>query len=140
MDIDKDKIREKLANLEKQVKILREKSNTELEEYKRDLDLQSIVERRLYKAIQISIDLAMHIASQEGERKPESYADVFIVLSEIGILDTQLSKEMSEEAGFRNVLAHEYAEIQNEEVYNHLQDLEIYEKFVKSIYSNLLEN
>ncbi len=140
MAIKKDKIREKLATLEKQLKTLREKNKIELENYKRDMDLQAIVERRLYNSIQTTIDLAMHIVSEKGERKPESYSDVFIVLSEMNVIDTDLSKRMAEEAGFRNVLAHEYAEIQNEEVYKHLQNLDIFEEFAETIYNQFLEN
>lgn len=139
MGIDKDTVREGLATLEEQLRILKRKRKAELEEYKTNKDLQSIVERRLYNAIQSCIDLAMHIASEKNERKPEGYSDVFIVLSEAGIIDTELGERMAEEAGFRNVLAHEYANIQNEEVYRHLQELEIFEQFAREVYNHFLE-
>jgi uncharacterized protein YutE (UPF0331/DUF86 family) len=32
-------------------------------------------------------------------------------------------------AGFRNVLAHDYAEIDDDRVYDHLQDIEHYREF-----------
>lgn len=140
MGIDKDRVREGLATLEEQLKILKGKRKAELKEYKTNKDLQSIVERRLYNTIQSCIDLAMHIASEKDGRKPESYSDVFIVLSEMDLINTDLSKRMAEEAGFRNVLAHEYAEIQNEEVYKHLQNLDVFEEFAEAIYDNFLEN
>ncbi|NIQ04556.1 MAG: DUF86 domain-containing protein [Candidatus Korarchaeota archaeon] len=131
--VNKTRIRDALAKLESQLKSLREKQTVSLEEYKRNRDLQAIVERRLYIAIQVSIDIAMHIVSENGPRKPESYSDVFVVLSEMGVIDSAISKRMEEEAGFRNVLAHEYADIIDREVYRHLQQLDIFEAFAQQI-------
>lgn len=106
--VDKTRIRDGLAKLESQLKSLREKQSASFDEYKTNRDLQAIVERRLYVAIQVSIDIAMHIISENGIRKPESYSDAFVVLSEMDVVDTATSKQMEEEAGFRNVLTHEY--------------------------------
>lgn len=133
MGIDKEVIKEGLANLESQIKSLREKREFSLEEYKRNEDLQAIVERRLQNAIQACIDLGMHIASEKGSRKPEDYGDIFVILGEMNIINTKLSKEMVEKAGFRNVLAHDYSKIIDKEVYRHLQNLEVFEKFAKEV-------
>lgn len=40
---------------------------------------------------------------------------------------------MVELAGFRNVLAHEYSAIDDERVYEHLQDLERFRRFAEEI-------
>lgn len=136
--VDKDQIREGLAKLENQLKSLRKKQSVQLEEYQRNEDLQAIVERRLQNTIQACIDVAMHIVSEEGPRKPESYGDVFLILEEMDIIGPNLSKKMREETGFRNVLAHEYAKIMNEEVYKHLQELKVFEDFAKAIAERFL--
>lgn len=133
MAVKRETLREGLAKLESQLKSLREKQDIGLESYKRDGDLQAIVERRLQNAIQACIDLGMHIVAEEGPRKPETYGDVFVILSEMGVIGEGLSKKMVEKAGFRNVLAHEYAEIINEEVYAHLQNLKAFEEFAKAL-------
>lgn len=80
----------------------------------------------------------MHIVAEEGSRKPESYADIFNILEETGVIDAKLSDELKEKVGFRNVLAHEYAEIINKKVYSHLQSLEPFEKFAESISDSFL--
>ena len=135
---DEDKIKDKLAGLEKQLKSLREKQSIPMREYEKDGDLQAIVERRLQNSIQACIDIGMHIVSEEGSRKPETYGDIFTILEEMDVLGSELGDELREKAGFRNVLAHDYAEIINERVYEHLQDLETFERFAKRISDRFL--
>ncbi len=135
---DEDKIKDKLAGLEKQLKSLREKQSIPMREYEKDGDLQAIVERRLQNSIQACIDIGMHIVSEEGPRKPETYGDIFTILEEMEVLGNELGDELREKAGFRNVLAHDYAEIINERVYEHLQNLETFESFAKRISDRFL--
>lgn len=136
--VDEENIQEKLASLENQLKSLREKQSIPEKEYQKDGDLQALVERRLQNSIQACIDIGMHIVSEEGSRKPESYADIFAILEEIGTIDSRLSNQLKEKAGFRNVLAHEYASIINEKVYENLQNLEVFENFAKTISEEFL--
>lgn len=135
---DEDRIKEKLAGLEKQLKSLREKQTIPVEKYEKDGDIQAIVERRLQISIQACIDIGMHIVAEEGPRKPETYADVFTILEEMEVLDSEFSDKLKEKASFRNVLAHDYAEIMNEKVYAQLQDLETFEEFAKIISNQFL--
>lgn len=136
--VNEDRIKDKLARLEKQLKSLRDKQSIPIKEYEKDGDLQAIVERRLQNSIQVCIDIGMHIVTEEGPRKPETYGDIFIILEEMEILDTELGDSLKEKAGFRNVLAHDYADIINERVYDHLQDLEAFERFAKIISDRFL--
>ncbi len=136
--VSKDRIRDKLASLEKQLRNLQAKQKASLGEYKRNEDLQAIVERRLQNSIQTCIDIGMHVVTEKGSRKPETYADVFTILNEIEVIDSNLANKLEEMAGFRNVLAHDYAEIVHKKVYNHLQNLEVFEDFAKSISDQFL--
>ncbi len=131
--VNKDRIKEKLSSLESQLKSLREKQKISLREYQNDGDLQALVERRLQNAIQACIDIGMHVVSEEGPRKPETYADIFTVLEEMDILHGELASKLREKAGFRNVLAHEYAGIINEKVYDQLHALETFEEFAEIV-------
>ena len=53
------------------------------------------------------------------------------------ILSSATADEMAEMAGFRNVLAHEYADIVDERVYDHMQDIERFERYGSTIYDFL---
>ena len=53
------------------------------------------------------------------------------------VVTITIADEMAEMAGFRNVLAHEYADIVDERVYDHLQDIERFERYGSAIYDFL---
>jgi uncharacterized protein YutE (UPF0331/DUF86 family) len=50
-------------------------------------------------------------------RTPESYADIFIILRELNIIDTEFSNRMIEMAKYRNRLVHPYWDLDPEKTY-----------------------
>ncbi|WP_254862345.1 type VII toxin-antitoxin system HepT family RNase toxin [Halovivax gelatinilyticus] len=137
--VDPDRIRSKLGSLETYLRGLEEKKNCGESTYLQDRDLQDIVERRFEKAIRCCLDIASHIVATEGYREPTDYGDLFRILEEESILTSSTADRMVEMAGFRNVLAHEYADIVDEYVYAHLQDFEHFRTFAAEIAENLPE-
>lgn len=131
---ESDRVQSKLGALEEYLRGLEEKRGVSLEKYLGDRDLQDIVERRFEKAIQASLDVAAHIVSAEGFREPNNYGDLFEILGEERVLSEDLVPKMVEMAGFRNVLAHEYSGIDDERVYQHLNNLERFRRFAKQVY------
>lgn len=127
--VDPEKVERKLGELEEYLKGLEEKKGCSIEQYKRDQDLQDIVERRFEKAIQSCTDIASHVVSSESFREPENYGDNFQILAEEDVLSSDVAEKMVEMTGFRNVLAHDYAEIKNDRVYHQLQSLKKFHKF-----------
>lgn len=77
-----------------------------------------------------AIDLCNHIASRQGGRAPESYADCFTVLAELGLIDDELSSRLRQMTRFRNLLVHLYWRVDNPRVYEvthtSLDDIESY--------------
>lgn len=66
---------------------------------------------RLIVAIEIAIDVCDHIVATEGLRPATSLRDSFRSLREAGWLDASLSSSLEDAAGLRNLLVHQYAEI-----------------------------
>lgn len=130
---DADRVLTKLGKLEEYLRGLEAKQDCTLEEYRRDRDRRDIVERRFEKAVQASIDVASHVVAEEGYREPQNYGDLFEILAEEGVLTSSTADLMVEMAGFRNVLAHEYADIDDERVYRHLQDLDRFRAFASEL-------
>lgn len=130
---DPDRVRTKLGHLEEAVAGLTDKQDCSLTEYRNDPDLRDVVERRFVKAIQASIDVAAHIVASEGYREPTDYGELFRILEAEGELTPTVADSMVEYAGFRNVLAHEYADIQDHLVHEHLESLEPFRRFAAEI-------
>jgi uncharacterized protein YutE (UPF0331/DUF86 family) len=131
--VDPDRVTSKLGSLEANLEGLREKQTASKEAYLTDRDLRDVVERRFEKAIQASLDIASHIVASEGYREPNDYGDLFRILEENGVLSPELADRMVEMAGFRNVLAHEYAGIDDERVYEQLQDVTQFDAYAEEV-------
>lgn len=134
-----DRVRTKLGHLEEYVGGLAAKQDRSKTTYLEDPDVRDIVERRFEKSIQASLDIASHIVSEEGYREPSDYGDLFRVLAEEQVLSPPVADVMVDMAGFRNVLAHEYSTIDDELVYEQLQDLERFRSFATEIEAFLQE-
>jgi len=92
--------------------------------------LQDIVERNLEVAIQSCIDIANRIISVDELEKPKDYYGSIIKLGEGNILPYDFAQKFAPIAGFRNILIHEYLDINWDEVYKNLQKMDQFYKFM----------
>lgn len=98
------------------------RSRITLDSFLEDSDTQDIVERNLHLAIESVLDIGQHIIASSGWRPAEDYASIFKILERHGVISKALLKRVQGMAGFRNLLVHEYAEIDHFQVFQVLQD------------------
>ncbi len=99
-----------------------ERMSFSLEELMADIDIQHLIERRLQLAIETCIDIASHIAAEKKLPGREKASDVFLLLGKYKIIESKLAENLAKAVGFRNILIHEYAKIDNQLVYRYYQD------------------
>jgi uncharacterized protein YutE (UPF0331/DUF86 family) len=132
--VDKLLIGRKFTQLDTYLGQIREFSKISIAAYKSDWKMQRIVERTLQMLIELCIDIANHIISDEGLRLPSGYADTFTVLMEEKVINRKLLKTMDKMAKFRNVVVHQYEKIDPAIVvsilHNNLKDFESYKKAI----------
>jgi uncharacterized protein YutE (UPF0331/DUF86 family) len=132
--VDHDLILSKANSVEKHVKRALEKSDVDMKAFLNDSDRQDIVLFNLQMAVQNCIDIAAHIISDEGFGVPGSNNEMFYMLEENGYLEIQMVEKMVKAIGFRNLIVHEYGELDIEKVYeisrNDIKDLLEYLKAV----------
>lgn len=134
MDLDPNVIRARLKKLDEYQRSLLRFQNLPLDEYAQDEDIQAIVERRLQLAIQACIDIASYLIARERFKVPDDEPNVFLVLSQESIIDSELARRMKGMVNFRNILIHEYLDIDHEVVHHHLtHNLEDLDRFAKAI-------
>ena len=63
------------------------------------------------RACQAAIDMAMHIVSENRYGIPQSSAHAFALLAENSVISDELSHNLQNMAGFRNLVVHNYQEI-----------------------------
>ena len=91
-------------------------------------------ERYLQLAIQAVLDVSNHIVADMNLNLPADSKELFEVLAKHKILSSRLSRKLTPMAGFRNVLVHEYLEIDRHRVYRALKhDLGDFERFIKAV-------
>jgi len=93
-----------------------------IEELRNERDKRNMVLHAMLVSIQASIDIATYIIAQRGLAKPSTYRETFEILGKEKIIPEELADELSDLAGFRNVLVHIYWGLNLEEVYAVLQN------------------
>ena len=127
---------ERLARLREEVAyLINERDNVQsFQEYANNVRLKRAVERSLQVAIEICLDIGRRIIAVEGFRHPEENREVFVVLHEAGILPEDLLPALINMARFRNLIVHDYARIDDAQVYailkRHLHDFEAYARAI----------
>jgi uncharacterized protein YutE (UPF0331/DUF86 family) len=118
----RDVIENKISSTRKVLRLLDRYRGYSKDEIQQDIDLKGAVERYLYLAAQSTIDLAEALISFRNLRKPATMAESFRILQEEGLLSAELAGKLARMAGFRNILAHAYEDIDGDIVYDVLQN------------------
>lgn len=92
-----------------------------------DLTHQDALLLNLQRACQIVIDMAAHIVKEKQLGKPSVAYEVFDVLYDQKVITSELYESMRSMVGFRNIMVHDYTELDLKIVMsivdNHLEDL-----------------
>lgn len=137
-DVDTRVIATRLQKLEGYVQHLRTLQQAPLDEYIEDENLQAIVERRLQLSIQVCIDIASYLIAQLGLQAPDEQHNVFVVLGREHIISPDLANRMIGMVRFRNILVHDYLDIDSKLVYQHLSErIKDFEQFAQEISTSL---
>ncbi len=115
--VDEELISRKLSQLRQYADELSRADDINWEKYRSDIRSRAFVERYLHLAIEEVMDISNHIISFHQWREPESFRDIFQVLSENGAIPEQDLSSFQNMASFRNMLVHRYERIEDEVVF-----------------------
>lgn len=104
------------------------------EAYLNDADTQAIVERKLQVAIQTCIDIANYLIAQLDLKIPDHERDIFWALQKASVISEEMAQQLQGMVNFRNILVHEYLEIDSQLVHAQLtQHLQDFNQFAQAI-------
>lgn len=131
-------IRKRLQKLDEYLGILRSLQFYTLEEFLSNPEHYGSVERFLQLAIETTTDIGSHIIADLGLGEVNWYSDIAYVLAEKKFISEELREKWIRMVGFRNILVHDYLEIDRHIVYDvlqkHLSDLDE----LKAIFADFL--
>ena len=109
--MDPDLISEKLESLRRCVQRVQKKCPATPEELMEDPDLQDIISLNLTRAVQLSVDIAVHILADLDVKPPDTMGSAFDALMSAQIIKADLAGRLKKAVGFRNIAIHNYEAI-----------------------------
>ena len=133
--VDRYIVRARIAKIREYVALLRKiRRQANKASFVKDPLIYGNAERYLQLAIQCVLDVSNHVVADMRLNLPSDNRELFEMLAKHKVISTALSKKLTAMAGFRNVLVHEYLEIDRHRVYNALEnELGDFERFIRAI-------
>jgi uncharacterized protein YutE (UPF0331/DUF86 family)/predicted nucleotidyltransferase len=117
---DRDVVLRKLTSIRQHVARMGRRRAVDLAVFKADVDRQDALGMSFLVAVQDALDVALHIAADEGWGVPASYAESFGLLAARGAIEASLAVDLARMANLRNRLAHGYATVDVERIWREI--------------------
>lgn len=131
--VDAEQVENRLERLEAMLERLEEVRDAGEEAYLADAQQRLATERLLQLAIQICIDLAAQVVSEQSAPPPSSYSDVFKILGDKDVISPEIAERLGNAAKQRNLLVHLYMEIDDRAVFTSLSFLDDLREFATTV-------
>lgn len=131
--VDPVRLARLLQRLGEQLAILRERAAEDRASLRTDEVRLSGTKYRFVTAIEAVLDIAHHLLASELWGPAEDSAGAVRLLGRHGVLDADLAERLARATGFRNVLVHGYAEVDDDRVIAHLDDLDDLRHFIDQV-------
>ncbi len=104
-------IANKIESLRRCLARVEQRCPQSVDELLNDIDAQDVLTLNLSRAIQLCVDIALHILSSSNQTIPQTMAEAFTGLEEEGVISANIAEKMKKAVGFRNIAIHEYRQI-----------------------------
>lgn len=115
-------IRKRLNKLDEYLEILKGLQKYSLDEFTSTPEYYGSVERFLQLAIETTLDIGNHIVADMGLGEVNWYSDIVAFMEEKHFISLDLHEKWIRMIGFRNILVHDYLEVDRNIVYDVLQN------------------
>ena len=132
--MDKQIVEQKLESLRRCIERIQGKQPLTVNDLETDIDKQDIISLNLSRAVQLTVDIGVHIISGLSSQVPDTMGQTFEVLADKHVIPKELATRLKKSVGFRNIAVHNYDAINWEIVHSivqlHLRD---FSEFAKAI-------
>lgn len=135
-------INRKLKEMEENLIFLKEGSySITKDNLKEDIIRYWGIERGIQILIELVIDISNIIISANNVEKPNTYRQTIMKLSKIGVIPKDFAIDLSKMVGYRNILVHDYAKIDEEIILDILNSkLDDFANYIDNVKKWLKEN
>jgi uncharacterized protein YutE (UPF0331/DUF86 family) len=118
--IDIDLVRRKLSRLNMYLEKMAPILEKTFDQYLADFYFKTTAERLIQLIVECASDINNHVVVESGQRPPEDYTSSFIRAAEVGLITHALADRLKGSGGMRNIIVHEYMDIDDEKVFKTL--------------------
>lgn len=115
-------IRRRLKQLDKYLQILQSMQSYSWKEFRGDTEHYGATERFLHLATKAINDMVSHVVAEEQWGTVDQYSDLSRLFASEGYIDDAQRDQWIRMIGFRNVLVHDYRDVDRKIVYDVLQE------------------
>lgn len=115
--VDKNIIAGRIEQIDKHLERFSSYSKLSYEDFLKDINVQDIVEYNLFQIVNHIIDIIQHIVIDEDYGLPQTAYEAAQILFGKEILDKDAMELLKKMIGFRNVVGHDYINLDKEVVY-----------------------
>ena len=132
--MDKQIVDQKLESLRRCIERIQEKLPVTAKDLATDFDKQDIVSLNLSRAVQLTVDIGVHIISGLSSPVPGTMGQTFDVLADKHVVTKELAVQLKKSVGFRNIAVHNYDAI-NWDIVHSIVDLHLkdFSEFAKAV-------
>jgi uncharacterized protein YutE (UPF0331/DUF86 family) len=114
--LDQAMVTQRLREIQLLLADLAELGAVDAERLRRERPTRHIVERVLSQIVELAGSINIHVVTSLLGRSPDSYAASFDEMARAGVLEWDFAASLRPSAGMRNVLVHDYLEVDHDMV------------------------
>ena len=116
------RIREKVADIRENLQVLNEYTKRAKNDFLSNKEAVRSARYAFIVMIEASSNIANHLCARMLNSSPDSYAECFLLLGNSQIISADLSLRLGKMAGFRNILVHGYAKVDDHKMFEIMQN------------------
>ena len=129
-----DKILKRISLIRDNEQILKQKLDLNIIDYVADYNHYYSAERAFQLISQAMVDIGNHIIAKHKFGKPDNYGQVFSILINKEIIPDILGKKLIQFIGLRNILVHDYINLDREQFYEEVkEEINVINQFIDLI-------
>lgn len=127
--MDIEKLNQNYSNIDKYSIFLNKYSFKNSEEFEDDMEKYLSISMGLFNMLNSVIEIGEEIIDEYGFDYPQKYRDIFVTLQKKKVISKELSEKFQLYMKHRNMLAHQYDNLELNSIYDLFLDKKIFQKF-----------
>lgn len=121
--IDNAMVKNRIERIEEDLLHLKDFVGFSFDDIAKSYNTHKTVERIIEVIVNHAIDINQHIIAESGKgHLPFDFKESFLLLTDLAVYPKEFAERISQSAGLRNILVHEYTRLDEKKFYHSIKD------------------